>query len=496
MHTESKPYYSNFDYQIASMAGTVGDYQDILTLADLSSCQLSLTNPSPEPRIFSTHNSPLKKDFDSALPRKALHGFKEIPNEPDPDILFVEELDHHLLHAELYHIRDTIGPDLGADEVFWPNVLWKVLYLAHLNQPDIFPDLPEYPHSCPDMDALLMGAVPHTTFLDVSRAGFALGMPKAWNYAEMTMSKYLDERGRINYQAMDPKTSFFVHRFGLIGCMPLMDRPALFEYANRHDLEVATIGGSSIAECMAHFCRSLGNEQIKKEIEELAGGGWLTRDRRSGTNRIDARFRHFLNSTEDYRNILIHLNQPHTTPQLQQLLDKNFPNQPHQLTRLLTFLMMKMVKDQTTLPRNHNQREKAWLTKAYGDPKPSSRVSTRDNSEIVVSHEFGNSDRILPALPWKAFVLVPHAIWKNGEVLYQYATLEQLYEAAHLIKQYYPTAVVYIPVTVDHQPLPYNLAEESQVKAGNQVSSMNAILSTIAHITCSGAIRHHYLNHH
>jgi hypothetical protein len=60
---------------------------------------------------------------------------------------------------------------------------------------------------------MLMGAVPYTTFLDISRGGVAKLMAKAYEYASGAM-----ERNWKAYQkgTLDAKTKAFIDKFGVI----------------------------------------------------------------------------------------------------------------------------------------------------------------------------------------------------------------------------------------------------------------------------------------
>lgn len=416
------------------------------------------------------------------IPLDVLKSIKNAPHTNDGDILVFEEL--NLSTDELRYLIHFLGPAYGPEEISFPSPPEKVLYLASLDNPKIYP-IPEYRHSCPDIDRILMGLVPYTNFLDTSRAGLAMLMPKAFEYARRSSDKYVNEGNQIDYKKMDKTTEAFIREFGLISCIPITDRRTLFNFANKNDLEIASIGGSSIAECFYAACRIFGNLELKEQVSKLAGGGWLNGKDRDGTSKLTAKFLQYFSQyySEQYQL----LNFEKTPDKLNKYLLEKYPNSPHPHIQFLADVMMEMVKKYTILPNDKKRRERAWKIIAYGNGPHLERVSTKDVSEIVVSGSFSRerNPKRLPPMPWRSFVLFPHARYdQEGREIAKFATMDQLVKAAELIKKYYPDAIIFIP-TKDNQPIGYNIEEEKKVKNGEILSSTNAMLAVIAHFTTS-----------
>jgi len=422
------------------------------------------------------------------IPLNVLKNIKNAPFTKDGDILIFEDPGKTLTPNELRYLIHHLGPAYGPEEISFPSPLEKILFLAHLYMPDIYP-IPGYKHSCPDIDKILMGMVPYSNFVDTSRAGLAMLLAKAFEYARRSSDKYVDSNNQIDFTKMDEKTRKFVEVFGLISCVPITDRSTLFDFANDNDLEVASIGGSSIAESFYASCRIFGNKDLKQQISGLAGGGWLNGKDREGTSKIKTKFIQYI--SRNYPQIYQLLNFEETPEELKKYLASRYPNHPHPHVKLLADIMMEMVKKYTVLPKNKKQRESTWKQNAYGTHTRLERVSTKDVSEVVLSRGFdgNNNHEPLPPMPWQAFVLFPHTRYdKDGQVIAQFADMQQLVKAAELIKKYYPDAIVYIP-TENGQAIGYDIAREDRVKKGEELSGTNAMLSVIAHLTTSPKLR-------
>ncbi len=428
------------------------------------------------------------KEEDVFIPPIVLKNIQDAPYTEQEDIYLFEDVAKILTTDELRYLIHHLGPAYGPEEISFPSPLEKILYLAHLSQPEIYP-IPDYKHSCPDIDKILMGMVPYSNFVDTSRAGLAMLMAKAFEYARRSSDKYVNQENQIDFAKMDEKTRQFVEEFGLISCVPITDRSTLFDFANKNHLEVASIGGSSIAESFYASCRIFGNNDLKHQISSLAGGGWLNGKDRDGTSKIKTKFIQYI--SHNYPQIYQLLNFEETSAELHRYLAERYPNHPHPHVQLLADIMMEMVKKYTVLPKDEKQREKTWKKNAYGTHTRLERVSTKDVSEIVLSRGFDgqNNTEPLPPMPWQAFVLFPHTRYdKDGQAVGQFADMQQLVKAAELIKKYYPDAIVYIP-TKDGQAIGYDLAREDRVKKGEELSSTNAILSVITHLTTSPKLR-------
>ena len=74
----------------------------------------------------------------------------ESPSNADPDIIACKS-PADLSEDELRWLIHELGPRYGPEEVSFPSPLEKVLFLAHLANPNVY-DMPEYKHSCPEID--------------------------------------------------------------------------------------------------------------------------------------------------------------------------------------------------------------------------------------------------------------------------------------------------------------------------------------------------------
>lgn len=422
------------------------------------------------------------------IPLNVLRNIKDAPFTKNGDILIFEDPSKILTPNELRYLIHHLGPAYGPEEISFPSPLEKVLFLASLQNKDIYP-IPSYKHSCPEIDKVLMGMVPYSNFVDTSRAGLAMLMTKAFEYAKRSSDKYVDSNNKIDFAKMDEETRKFVEDFGLISCIPITDRTTLFDFANKNNLEVASIGGSSIAESFYASCRIFGNKDLKNQISGLAGGGWLNGKDREGTSKIKTKFLQY--ASQHYPHIYELLNFEETPEELKKYLANKYPNHSHPHVQLLANIMMEMVTEYTVLPKDKEKRESAWKQNAYGTHTRLERVSTKDVSEVVLSRSFDGKNNLepLPPMPWQAFVLFPHTRYDNdGQVIAQFANMQQLVKAAELIKKYYPNAIVYIP-TKNGQAIGYDIEKEDKVKKGEELSGTNAMLSVIAHLTTSPQLR-------
>lgn len=422
------------------------------------------------------------------IPLNVLQNIKNAPFTDDRDILIFENPSTTLTSNELRYLIHHLGPAYGPEEISFPSPLEKVLFLASLQNKSIYP-IPFYKHSCPKIDEVLMGMVPYSNFVDTSRAGLAMLMAKAFEYARRSSDKYVGSNNQIDFTKMDERTKKFVEDFGLISCIPITDRSTLFDFANENNLEVASIGGSSIAESFYASCRIFGNKDLKQQISGLAGGGWLNGKDREGTSKIKTKFIQYM--SQHYPQIYQLLNFEETPEELKKYLADRYPNHSHPHVQLLADIMMEMVTKYTVLPKDKKKRESTWKKNAYGAHTRLERVSTKDVSEVVVSRGFDGNNNLepLPPMPWQAFVLFPHTRYdKDGQVIAQFANMQQLVKAAELIKKYYPNAIIYIP-TENGRAIGYDIAKEDRVKRGEELSGTNAMLSVIAHLTTSPQLR-------
>lgn len=407
------------------------------------------------------------------------------PKDHDPDIVTFKS-PTNLPEDELRRLIHEISPLYGPEEISFPSPLEKVLYLAHLENPDIYP-MPEYKHSCPEIDKRLMGAVPHSNFVDTSRAGLAMLMAKAFEYARRSADKYVGANNQIDFSKIDAQTKKFIEDFGLISCIPIMSRATLFDFAHEHNLNLFSIGGSSIAESFYASCRIFGNQDLSMQISSLAGGGWLTNDDREGTSKLTSKFVGYMR--RNYKEIFQLLLYEETPNALKQYLQEKYPSNQYPHVQLLADIMMEMVHKFTLLPDDREEREKEWSKKAYGHEGGLEEISRKDVSEIVTSRK-PEDERPLPPMPWQAFVLHPHTRYdEDGNVIAQFSTMEQLVEAAKLIKKYYPNAIVYIPTDEQGNPDGYNIKLERKVKRGHTVSATTARLAFIAHLSTSADVQ-------
>ena len=147
------------------------------------------------------------------LPREVFTAMDEV--EPGVVIAHLPELSPMWIN----YLANVVGPGNGADEITWPSPKNKVDHLAAIANPTVYPDRPDYAHSCFDLDKRLMDAVPQTMFFDVSRGGIANFLPKGMGYTQYAFNKH-DKQDRAG--TLDRKRSNIIKNLARLALFQLL----------------------------------------------------------------------------------------------------------------------------------------------------------------------------------------------------------------------------------------------------------------------------------
>ena len=388
------------------------------------------------------------------LPREVFTAMDEV--EPGVVIAHLPELSPMWIN----YLANVVGPGNGADEITWPSPKNKVDHLAAIANPTVYPDRPDYAHSCFDLDKRLMDAVPQTMFFDVSRGGIANFLPKGMGYTQYAFNKH-DKQDRAG--TLDRKTKQYYQEFGQISTVPITSADQVLMWAQNAELAMHLVTGSSVAEAFTALCRKLRHPQLMKEISQLKGGSWTSQLDRRGTSQLRDTLWGQL-ATKYHDELLKFISE--TT-----IVDNE---SPYPATSLLAKLVMQIVDETMKIPKNSTTLSEYWQTNIY---QSMPNRSIHDVSELVASRRTTQKpDTPLPPPPWASFLLFPHGTKNKPQ-----ATKGQMIKAARISRQYYPEATVFIISDKRGNPLPYNRHHEHRATHDltRNPSPVNAEIATI-----------------
>lgn len=370
---------------------------------------------------------------------------------PDWDGIFVSKLPSASWREEQQSwFTEVIGPTLGSEIATYLNTVHKAAYGALQTRPEIKEKLPSYFYSCKPLDDMLLGCFPQTLYFDIGRGGAWNTVTRSAGYLEVALKRLQNQR------STDPVLDSWISQYGLGGCVPLITRRRLVEWAVAQEARLYAVPSTSIAEAV--MLTSKVFPAMREGITRIVGKSpWLDRGqtaRDRGSKRL-------------YEALKSHLLEIKGTKEGLDFFAKLTFGEVGTLEEVCQ-LYMQMVEERFSLQKLYSPGQRRTdeiyhaLAKRFYDPStPYSHPSyggQADASEIVVR---GNQS--LTQIPWEVLLLFGDDVG---------TTREQLLTMAHVLHDVYPHTVIVILTDENLQPLAMTRDGELDQKNVDALSRM------------------------